>query len=233
MITPIEIRQHSFKKSFQGYNKDEVQNFLNTLSSDWERMLEDHKRVKLELEKTTSALDNLRAVESALHKTLLQAEETSKSVIENAKTTAELRIQEADAKSKEMVKLAMDDRSRIEMQINELVGRRNEILQQLKSYLSAQTERLRTFEETEMKSGELPTFTEPEAEEQKAIEEEKPTNEKVESAEAGEATEEISVKTVEKKSIEAPSENEEQSFFEKSVASASPSVIIDDIADAL
>ena len=42
MITPIEIRQHTFKKAFQGYNKDEVQNYLNTLSSEWERMVEDY-----------------------------------------------------------------------------------------------------------------------------------------------------------------------------------------------
>lgn len=233
MITPIEIRQHSFKKSFQGYNKDEVQNFLNTISSEWERMLEDHKRVKFELEKTTSALDNLRAVESALHKTLLQAEETSKSVIENAKSTAELRVQEADAKAKEMVKIAMDDRSRIEMQINELVNRRNEILQQLKSYLSAQTERLKTFEEKEMKSGEVPKFQAPEAMQPKSEEAEK-NEEKDEAVEEGEEKEEeITVKKVEKTPNDGPSENEAKSFFEKSVVSASQSVIIDDIADAL
>ena len=229
MITPIEIRQHSFKKSFQGFNKDEVQNFLNTLASEWERMLEDHKRVKTELDKTTSALDNLRAVESALHKTLLQAEETSKSVVENAKTTAELRIQEADAKSKEMIKNAMDDRSRIEMQINELVNRRNEILQQLKSYLSAQTERLQTFEEREMKSGELPKFQAPKAE--PAVENIPETTENS-SDEEGDKME-VKSEGAEKEELEAPSENEAQSFFEKSVVSASQSVIIDDIADAL
>ena len=137
MVTPIEIRQHTFKKAFQGYNKDDVHNYLNQLSMEWERMVEDLKRLKLELEKTSSALDNLRQVESALHKTLLQAEETSKSTIENAKSTAELRIQEAEAKAKEMLKNAIEDRSRVEMQTNELVARRNEILNQLKSYLMA------------------------------------------------------------------------------------------------
>lgn len=228
MITPIEIRQHAFKKAFQGYNKDEVQNFLNTLASDWERMLEDHKRVKLELEKTTSALDNLRQVESALHKTLLQAEETSKSVVENAKTTAELRIQEADAKAKEMLKNAMDDRSRIEMQINELVNRRNEILQQLKSYLSAQSERLKTFEEKEMKSGEVP-----------AAWTQTPPRKEVVETEAENLPEKVVSETkvvaevVEEEELEPARENEQQSFFEKSVVSASQSVIIDDIADAL
>jgi cell division initiation protein len=219
MITPIEIRQHTFKKAFQGYNKDEVHNYLNTLSSEWERMVEDHKRVKNELEKTSSALDNLRQVESALHKTLLQAEETSKSTIENAKTTADLRIQEAEAKAKEMLRTAIEDRSRVEMQINELVARRNEILNQLKSYLSAQTERLRTFEEKEMKSG-LITHVE-----------NRTPQPKVEAA----ATLETKTKPESLMSEEngTHKENESQSFFEKAVVSASVSTVINDIADEL
>lgn len=156
MITPIEIRQHAFKKVLRGYDKDEVAAFLNSVSMEWERLLEDHRRTKQELDKTQSSLDNLRQVETALHKTLLQAEETSKTTMEHAKRDAELKLAEADSKAKEVVKRAIEERSRIEMQINELISRRNEILQQLKSYLQAQTERLKTFEEKEMKSGVVP-----------------------------------------------------------------------------
>jgi cell division initiation protein len=230
MITPIEIRQHTFKKAFQGYNKDDVQNYLNSLSSEWERMVEDNKRIKLELEKTTSALDNLRQVESALHRTLLQAEETSKSTIENAKTTADLRIQEAEATSKEMLKNAIDDRSRIEMQTNELVSRRNEILQQLKSYLTAQTERLRTFEEKEMKE---PLSTQPAVLRGAAdVETKEAKEEKLAHvpAEVMPKVEPIAVAAMENG---APREAEKQSFFEKSVVSASVSTVINDIADEL
>jgi cell division initiation protein len=156
MITPIEIRQHSFKKVLRGYDKDEVAAFLNSVSMEWERFLEDHRRTKIELDKTTASLDNLRQVETALHKTLLQAEETSKTTMEHAKRDAELKLAEADSKAKEIVKRAIEERSRVEMQINELISRRNEILQQLKSYLQAQTERLQTFEEKEMKSAAVP-----------------------------------------------------------------------------
>ncbi len=230
MITPIEIRQHTFKKAFQGYNKDDVQNYLNSLSSEWERMAEDNKRIKLELEKTTSALDNLRQVESALHRTLLQAEETSKSTIENAKTTADLRIQEAEATSKEMLKNAIDDRSRIEMQTNELVSRRNEILQQLKSYLTAQTERLRTFEEKEMKE---PLVTQPVVLRGAAdVETKEAKEEKLAAASVEAAPKEEPVVTAAEENA-APREAERQSFFEKSVVSAPVSTVINDIADEL
>jgi cell division initiation protein len=220
MVTPIEIRQHTFKKAFQGYNKDDVHNYLNQLSMEWERMVEDLKRLKLELEKTSSALDNLRQVESALHKTLLQAEETSKSTIENAKSTAELRIQEAEAKAKEMLKNAIEDRSRVEMQTNELVARRNEILNQLKSYLTAQTERLRTFEEKEMKG---PLAMPVDIRHEQPV---KPESETV-----------VEIKTKPENVVaeenETGNDKENHSFFEKSVASTSVSTVINDIADEL
>lgn len=155
MITPIEIRQHTFKKGLRGYDKEEVTNFLSTVSIEWERLLEENKRLKIDLEKTQSELKSLKQVESALHETLLQAKENAKAKLENAQKNAELKVQEAEANSKEIVKRAMTDRSRIEMQVNELITRRNEILHQLKSYLQAQTERLHTFEEKEMKSAEV------------------------------------------------------------------------------
>lgn len=151
MITPIEIRQHSFKKSLRGYDKEEVHSFLNTLSLEWEKLLEVHKKTKTELEKTQSSLENFKQMETVLHKTLLQAEETSKSTMENAKKDAELKVQEAENKSNEIVKTALDERRRIEMQVHELVSRRNEILDQLKSFLKGQSERIHSFEEREMK----------------------------------------------------------------------------------
>ncbi len=118
----------------------------------WEKQLEEFKRLKIDFEKTQSNLDSLKQVESVLHKTLLQAEETSRSTVENAKKDAELKRREAEDKSNEIIKNALNERSRIEMQISELVARRNDIINQLKSFLSSQTERIKTFEEREMKN---------------------------------------------------------------------------------
>ena len=136
----------------RGFNKEEVTAYLNTLSLEWEKLLEENKRLKTELDKTQSNLDNLKKVENVLHKTLLQAEQTSKSTIENAKKDAELKVQEAENKANEILKTAMSERSRVELEINELIARRNDILQQLKAFISSQKQRLETFEREEMKS---------------------------------------------------------------------------------
>lgn len=146
MITPLDIRQQTFKKSLRGFDADEVKQFLTTLSLEWEKMNGELKQVKAELQATKANLDSLKQVETVLHKTLLQAEQTSKTTIDNATKDAELKMREAEAKSSELIRQAMTERSKIEMEINELLTRRNEVLEQLRTFLNSQQERLSRFE---------------------------------------------------------------------------------------
>jgi cell division initiation protein len=93
-ITPLEIRQKAFEKVLRGYDKDEVNAFLLTLSQEWERILDDAKEARIKLEATEREVAKLREVESSLFKTLKTAEDTGASVIEQANKTAELILRE-------------------------------------------------------------------------------------------------------------------------------------------
>ncbi len=94
-ITPLEIRQKTFEKSFRGLDKDEVTAFLLSLSHEWERFLDENKELKLQREKLEKEVQKLRDVESTLFKTLKTAEDTGASVVEQANKAAELHIKEA------------------------------------------------------------------------------------------------------------------------------------------
>lgn len=165
MITPIEIRQHTFKKGLRGYEKEDVHGFLNTISMEWEKLLAEQKALKNELEKTQSNLEELRKVESALHKTLIQAEQTSKSTMENAKKDAELKVAEAENRSRMIVAEALDRKKQIEREVDALISQRAEVLNQLKMFLQSQEDRLKQFESNEMRTVSKPaeTFTTPSA----------------------------------------------------------------------
>ena len=93
-ITPLEIRQKAFEKVLRGYDKDEVNAFLQTLSQEWERMLDEVKEARIRLESTEREVSKLREVESSLFRTLKAAEDTGASVIEQANKTAELILRE-------------------------------------------------------------------------------------------------------------------------------------------
>ncbi len=93
-ITPLEIRQKDFEKKLRGYDKDEVNAFLQSLSNEWERMLEENKDLNIKLQQAEREVKKLREVESSLYKTLKTAEETGANVIEQANKAAELHMKE-------------------------------------------------------------------------------------------------------------------------------------------
>ncbi|WP_421764462.1 DivIVA domain-containing protein [Ekhidna sp.] len=93
-ITPLEIRQKDFEKKLRGYDKDEVNAFLQSLSNEWERMLEENKELTLKLKQAEKEVEKLREVESSLYKTLKTAEDTGANVIEQANKAAELHMKE-------------------------------------------------------------------------------------------------------------------------------------------
>ena len=93
-ITPLEIRQKDFEKKLRGYDKDEVNAFLQSLSNEWERMLEENKELSLKLSQAEKEVSKLREVETSLYKTLKTAEDTGANVIDQANKAAELHMKE-------------------------------------------------------------------------------------------------------------------------------------------
>ena len=98
-ITPLEIRQKTFEKHFRGYDKDEVNAFLLTLSQEWERIMDESKEWKIKLEAAEREVTKLREVESSLYRTLKTAEDTGANVIEQARQAADLHLRESQMKA--------------------------------------------------------------------------------------------------------------------------------------
>ncbi|MEO0894775.1 MAG: DivIVA domain-containing protein [Bacteroidota bacterium] len=154
MITPIEIRQQKFKRALRGYDKEEVDAFLVALSKEWEQQLEDFRKLKEELEKIQNNYNTLKEVEDILHKTLMQAEQSSKDTMENARQKADLRLREAEARAQEIVRKGVEDRNEIQREISELSRYRTKFLSQLQGFLRTQMDHVNTFEQGELEAKE-------------------------------------------------------------------------------
>jgi cell division initiation protein len=137
-ITPLEIRQKTFEKHFRGYDKDEVNAFLLTLSQEWERLVDEGKELKIKLEAAEREVTKLREVESSLFKTLKTAEDTGANVIEQARQAADLHLRESQLKADAMVNEA-------KMMANNIM---DEAEQRAKQVLAEMEERLRAMVES-------------------------------------------------------------------------------------
>lgn len=105
-ITPLEIRKKIFEKVFRGYDKDEVVAFLQILSSEWEKSMDEKKELTIKLESTEKEISKLREVENSLYKTLKTAEDTGANMIVQANKASELQLKESKMKSENIVREA-------------------------------------------------------------------------------------------------------------------------------
>jgi len=105
-ISAIDIRKHTFEKIFRGYNPDEVDAFLNSLSQEWERFSSENSMLKMQLEYAEKELSKLKDIESTLFRTLKSAEDASRQIEREAIESAEKRVEESKVQANNLVEEA-------------------------------------------------------------------------------------------------------------------------------
>ena len=113
MITPLEIENKRFsRKNINGYNPDEVDDFLDELTKDYELLYKNFNESGDKVDNLKRELEKYKNIEKTLQETLILAQDTAKSVRENAEIEAKQIIKEADLEAKESL-------AEIEAQIKE------------------------------------------------------------------------------------------------------------------
>lgn len=113
-----------FSKSFRGYNRNEVKEFVAKYTAEYESMLNKLKAQDEEIEKLKQDLVRYKNLEATLNKTILIAEDTSnqikkiardesKTIIDEAKKNASRIINDALLKNEEIEKHAEELRRRV------------------------------------------------------------------------------------------------------------------------
>ncbi len=97
MLTPLDIHNKEFKRSFRGYNEDEIDEFLDRVVKDYEQLYRENVDLKDSIDKLKTKVEHFQHLENTLHNTLVVAQETAEEVKLNAKKEAELIIKEAKA----------------------------------------------------------------------------------------------------------------------------------------
>ncbi len=89
-ITPLDLSRKEFSLSFRGYNRQEVDEFLNTLFSDYEALFRENTALKEELSSVAQKLEEYRSMEENLRNSLLLAQKVAEEIRNNAQKEAEI-----------------------------------------------------------------------------------------------------------------------------------------------
>ncbi len=145
-FTPLAIKKQQFKKSFRGYNVEEVRVYLEMLASEYENLLQENKELKEKIAMLETEVSTYKQIERNLHLAVTQAQETATKTLENAKKQAELIIQEAELKAKGNIEKAKLELAKIENEVQLLKLEKERILKELKNFLTSELEKLNLFE---------------------------------------------------------------------------------------
>lgn len=84
----MDIHNQTFKRSFRGFNEEEVDNFLDQVVNDYEHLWRENDTLKEQLARSQKDIEQYKRLEDNLKDTLLVAQKTAEEVTTNAKTAA-------------------------------------------------------------------------------------------------------------------------------------------------
>ena len=104
MLTPLDIENKKFQKQMRnGYNVDEVDDFLDEITVDYEKLYKDNTELRAEIERSKSDLEKYKNIEQTLQNTLVMAQKTADDIKNNAQDEADNIIKNARSKMQESV----------------------------------------------------------------------------------------------------------------------------------
>ena len=109
MLTPLDIQNKEFIKSFRGYKVTDVDIFLDEIIIDYENLYKDNIELKDKIAILTDQIEKYNNLEDTLKNTLVIAQKTSEEVTNTAKQKSELIIMEAEGKAKRIIEDAHDE----------------------------------------------------------------------------------------------------------------------------
>lgn len=106
MLTPIDIQNREIKSKMGGYDKKDVDDFLEEIRGSYEELYKENQSLKEKISSLSEGIQYYKKMESTLQKALVLAEKTSTETQEAAKTQADSVMSEATAKAEAMTREA-------------------------------------------------------------------------------------------------------------------------------
>lgn len=134
-ITPMDIEQQQFGRSFRGYNEEDVDNFLDRIAKDYEDILNENVKLKEEIEKLQSRLEEYSKMDETLRSALVNAQQSASTIKENIQRETQSMIDNAKIEADQIKQQAKQEVYNVNNEIEALKKRKHLLLEKLKNTL--------------------------------------------------------------------------------------------------
>jgi cell division initiation protein len=146
-LTPIEIRQHQFSARVRGYDRDEVDAFLETVVSDFEELVRENAQLRRECERLARDLDGFRSREKMIQDTLTTAQGVVAQLKRTAAKESESIVVEAEMRAEKILNEARHESAELAHEIAELRHTRARLDTDLRKTLDGYRRLIDAFQE--------------------------------------------------------------------------------------
>lgn len=99
MLTPIDIQNQDFAVKFRGYDPDEVDDFLDLLGADYEKLYKENIELRDKVNSLTKNIEHYKLMEQTLQQSIMLAQTAAEDIKKNAAEKADVIVNEAQNKS--------------------------------------------------------------------------------------------------------------------------------------
>ena len=148
MITPLDIENKKFSKQMvNGYSVNEVDEFLDELTADYEKLYKENKELKMNTEELHNDVGQYKNIETTLQNTLVIAQKTADEIQNVAKQQAEQIIKDAEYQAKSRIDELNTQIMIKEKELEELKKQFNVYKAKMESLLISQLELIKDMDE--------------------------------------------------------------------------------------
>lgn len=132
-ITPLDIQQIGFKVRIRGYDRREVDGFLDSVTEEYEGLIRENSVLKEKLADFEGQVAELKKKEIALNNTLVKAQDLVEGMKHTAQKDADLVLKEAELKAEGLARLAHEEVASIRGEILDIKKQKAILLEKVRS----------------------------------------------------------------------------------------------------
>ena len=134
-ITPLDIQEMVFRTKLRGYDREEVNRFLEELAQTVESLNRDNAMLRERLAVMEQQVSELKRTETTLSNTLVAAQSLADDVKRSANRDAELIVKEAELKAGEVIRQARVELGETQRDLSQLQKQRLLMVERMRATL--------------------------------------------------------------------------------------------------
>lgn len=156
-LSPNDIRNYEFDTQMRGFDKEEVESFLEQVATTLDDLKHDLLKKTIEMDSLQKQYDNLKGYEDTIKSAAIDARRNADQTIKDAKNEADQLLSEAKVKSENLIHDKAHEFKEIEAQISNLNDTKKSYHAELKNLIKSHLTMVDEVAEAELEIPEVAT----------------------------------------------------------------------------